>query len=720
MTEIRKSHVEYELPDEEALAELSIDLDLAEARLVLATLSRVLVARRSRERRELYSALRFVKAADGTELADEDGSLRPPLLDPARLSSLAVPDTGCALRRLGVEAETLNLAWEAQPTYPGSCFPARFVCELLPAPSWALVAALVRCGPYEASLRLHLAAVEHGKTQALKTLEAQIDETWLLLRGLVAIRSETVARNGERRREGRAELELCPSLASWEQVPAKPPREQLRAIANGNRLDTTAVPPDLVRARLHELARAAEWGRWPPEEWPFNHNWLKLKRLAVLAVLAMVAPRGSHLAGMQVDDVVLDHVFRDGTRGPALLMRGERGMKSRRNGYWYAVRLPRPLADILHAWIVCNGKQPGVSKDALFPARKATHPSVPQPHAREIGTFVAPSRSHRRRQPLVPLPGNPRRGYQTHRFRSTLTQEVDRLMAQWCRQHPHDPLAGVDTSVFAECILDHTHADLGYRDLRDNDGNPTARYEQLVAAGVAAWCAELWGDGPNLRRGLDLDAIEKTHTQLRLLKARIGDLTAEVERLRREDATLDPGRLQLEDALAELLRMQQRGQRRECLLEEREELRLEQTRIERQLAEHLEREVLLAAEAFDEAYERRKTELLAAIEGDEPPPADEPQPLALADELTVADVAELFGVTPQHVRRWRRGLSTPPLDEHAWRQVNAKDFRFPVAAIDAQALRRIPAADPTAALDAIRRKRAHQGFNRARTPAVRR
>jgi hypothetical protein len=199
MTEIRKSHVEYELPDEEALAELGIDLDLAEARLVLATVSRVLVARRSRERRELYSALRFVKAADGTELADEDGSLRPPLLDPARLSSLAVPDTGCALRRLGVEAETLNLAWESQPTYPGSCFPARFVCELLPAPSWALVAALVRCGPYEASLRLHLAAVEHGKTQALKTLEAQIDETWLLLRGLVAIRSETVARNGERR-----------------------------------------------------------------------------------------------------------------------------------------------------------------------------------------------------------------------------------------------------------------------------------------------------------------------------------------------------------------------------------------------------------------------------------------------------------------------------------------------------------------------------------------
>jgi transcriptional regulator with XRE-family HTH domain len=310
---------------------------------------------------------------------------------------------------------------------------------------------------------------------------------------------------------------------------------------------------------------------------------------------------------------------------------------------------------------------------------------------------------------------SPSRSYAAHRFRSTLAQGVDRLMAAWCHEHRREELAGVSPSVFADCILDHTVRDLGYRDLRI-DGHPTARYEQLVAAGVAAWFAELWGDGPNVRRGLDLDAIEHAHSQLRVVDARIGDLTTEVERLRREDLPLDPDSLSPEQAVAALLRIQTNANQRERLLEEREELRLKRARLERELAGHLKREVLLPVDACDEAYERRKTELLSMIEGNEAPQDDGLATLPLADELTVADVAELFGVTPQHVGRWRRGLSNPPLEPQVWRRVNGKDYRLPVSAFDAEALRRIPAPDPGAALDQIRRKRARDGFGRRALP----
>ena len=82
----------------------------------------------------------------------------------------------------------------------------------------------------------------------------------------------------------------------------------------------------------------------------------------------------------------------------------------------------------------------------------------------------------------------------------------------------------------------------------------------------------------------------------------------------------------------------------------------------------------------------------------------------LADELLVADIAELFGVSEMTVRRWRAGKSNPPIDPEAWIKVNAKDWRYPVSAIDDRALARVPADDPGAALDRIRRKRAVLGF----------
>jgi hypothetical protein len=45
--------------------------------------------------------------------------------------------------------------------------------------------------------------------------------------------------------------------------------------------------------------------------------------------------------------------------------------------------------------------------------------------------------------------------------------------------------------------------------------------------------------------------------------------------------------------------------------------------------------------------------------------------------------------------------------------MNAKDWRYPISAIDDRSLTRIPADNPQAALDAVRRKRAALGFARS-------
>jgi hypothetical protein len=116
-------------------------------------------------------------------------------------------------------------------------------------------------------------------------------------------------------------------------------------------------------------------------------------------------------------------------------------------------------------------------------------------------------------------------------------------------------------------------------------------------------------------------------------------------------------------------------------------------------------------------HERKLADVLARVEGRAQPTL---VPLiALADELTTRDVADLYQVNVVHVRRWRRGEHNPPLDHSQWLKYSEKDWRYPVAAIDGRARARIPAADPQAALETVRRNRAAVGYGKARAKAPR-
>jgi hypothetical protein len=724
---ITKEQTQLELPDLPTLADHGIEVDLHTARIILAVSSRMIVAGTATDRTALERAMRVVGHAVSLTLADEDGSVLPAPMPPP--AGPITPNGKSAGRRLGVPTSTFNRAWNDGPVYATSCLPLAVVLAYLPAKAWAYLGAFIACGPHEARLRISVAASERGKSMTAKALDAQFSPAQTLLVHLVDGLRALEAANERRSRAGKALLPIPPALAAWTFVPKKLSMQEIRAKAQGGRkLPTSAVPEQLVKGRLRELARRAEWGRWAAADWPLNRKWQALRDLAVFAVLATLAPRVDHFAHLDARDVVLRCTFRDGTIGPALLFRGgDHGLKNRGDSYEYAVRLPAVLADILVAWLACNGNSPTEAARAgetprrhdtrvpLFPARMKRRPQSSQTAHRSLGDYIAgrsPSAGSAHSPPLLVDPAGSGRGFQAHRFRSTLTQGIDRLMKSWRDEHPTHPLAGYAEEAAAECILDHTRQDLGYRDFRDANG-PTARFEQLVALGVEAWWEELWADGPYQQRGLDPDAILDAHQQVLLLRAEFMMVDGEAADLK------DQARKLAEDALARpdademvhaLLKSVALRDERDARLERREQLRARLSAAEAELKAAQQTKVLLPEHLSEQDHAEQLAAALALV-------ADEPRPepvmqstRLLAEELTTSDVAELFGVTQQQVGRWRRGKSSPPVDPAAWIQYNAKDFRLPAGALDDQARRRVPSADPEKAVADILARRASQGF----------
>jgi hypothetical protein len=412
-----------------------------------------------------------------------------------------------------------------------------------------------------------------------------------------------------------------------------------------------------------------------------------------------------------VDDFEDEHVFEDGSVGPGLRCR-RRAMKNGGDSdelYWK--RLPDFVGDVLTAWITCSGRELGQSDAPLIIPTCVDDFGLPGSRYSDgaaLSTFV--SGLGLRRRPLVPLPGKEWRGYTPHRFRSTVTQVVERRFSAWRLENPFHPLAGYDPRVVAELAIDHTIADLGYRDYKDR-----RRLEAIVGLAISLCWEECWGEGL-LRLGLDPEAIVGARDAVLLLEAELAMTRDQVAALEEEQAELWR-RARLAPADQEKLRAYidaqaigselQTKYRRE--LELKDKLAHAKGRLE--LAQTT--RVALPEDLDGDHYELRLADALAEPSRGKPE-RDAETAAPLADELIPADLAELFGVSEMTVRRWRAGSSNPPIDRAAWIKVNEKDWRYPVSAIDAGALARIPADDPQAILESIRRKRATVGFGRSR------
>jgi hypothetical protein len=627
-----------------------------------------------------------------------------------------------AMKRLGLTSAEVARIWELRPALLMAVFPLEAIAEVLPPFAWSYLACFLGCGPAEAGKRLNETIKERSQHVKASSLMATTDVAWRLMGVVKDLRGDFRVENERRTGCGSETLMLPPHLDRWSWVPPRPTKRSLIKMgASTEKWDTSAVPVEAVRRALNRYAGNAQVGKWQPESWPLNHCWLPLKRLVALALLSTVAPRIDHLRLLDVYDFAW-HRFADGSEGWGLRFRGE-AMKKRDASDIYWKKLPSELAGIIHAFIVCSGRELGQDNAPLLIARTVSEPRQQGKRYAygALGGFIAGSGTQSADvQALVSFSDGDWRGYQSHRYRSFVTQQVESLIHAWKLEHPGHPLAGVETRVFAELLLDHGTGDMGYRDFESKP-----RYEQIVGLAIELLWDSIWGDGAR-RKGLDVERVRDARERVELLQAQQRALAEDVEQGEHEKSELK-NRKQTLSARARRLQ----GEAREEARFELDDLRDRIDDLNDQIGDALRHELkvkdelLQAKSEFEQAkttevpldddlnadtYAQQLSEALG--ETTDTPLLEAVTPMA--GELRPVDVAELFGVHPQAIWRWRKGRNVPnppPFDPDSWVMHDEKDFRLPVGAINLAA---IPAADPQAALNAIRRKRAALGFTKRR------
>lgn len=677
-----------ELPNEAALQEAGIALGLIEARLVLTVLSLVIATGCSRTRDKVHQMILGLVAA--CTLEREYNGIRQPAAHP-ELPRKGWPSGRTALRQLGIDAQAIAVYWpSSRRRADDACLPLRWVLAFCPAQLWPAVMTFIRWGPARAGVMMEDATIVLAQTRiscgtrrrpagsrlAFGTIKTRVNAVWQLMAQLIALR--------ERLRATTAPLLPLELLEGWTHTPPRPDLRECGAVRA--RLDTSGPPLDECAMRLRELAADAE---------AHPRRLFRWRRLLVLALLCLYGIRVDALRRLEIADYIPSFVFHDGIRGPALRLYPG---KTREPDEPYCLPVPQKLASWLEHWIALLGHELGTPGFPMFPG---TRPSRRAPaggflDATGMYTFIAgkPNGAGSGSRALLPKNGDPFIGWHPHAFRHTAYVAARRaaktVKAASPEMHERD-----DAPDFARAVVGHALVRTPDDVYRDLDQHRLAR-----AAIEEAW-RHLWGGGT--RRGPDVEAVWSTRT-------RVEELTAELE------AQMSELRL-LEDQQQRLLKQSMRTQgealyqltfRSHAVQVKSQRISHEIVDIRKQIeAAHaaygrvLTEEVPLPSDQSEDEYEAA----LRLALGENTALGDEP---ALAEELTVSDVAELFGVTVQAVNRWHH--QGPPrlrpepwhTDDNPWRIYHARHKRLQARAINEAAL----TASQQIRLKEIRRRRA--------------
>ena len=279
-------------------------------------------------------------------------------------------------------------------------------------------------------------------------------------------------------------------------------------------------------------------------------------------------------------------------------------------------------------------------------------------------------------------------GYSPTRYRHHVTQLADRATERWKIERPAQT-GHIKVEDPGELLIGHKLPGYGYRDKQQ-----LAKREGIIASIVPYMWEELWEDGA-VRVGIDPSAVLRARTRRDDIEARIQFHEAEAERLehKRIEALRRSTRLTdltaLQRLTNEALAMSGEASRH---LREVARLHMERATAQAAFDQACNESVRLTDPSWmdDAAYASACAEAVGAI--------DEPvhDAIRLADELTTAQAAQLWGRTPKQVREWRNGKSFPhwkpwlahegETPESAWRCVNKKDWRLPVERINVHAL----------------------------------
>ena len=627
-----------ELADMQTVRALGIPFkDVEHARLVLCLLSRFLGRGRAESRSHLYAMMVGVTVCCTIEVA-HDGEL-----DPAphpELSGVAWPHGSSVFKRLGIDAETLDSYWlQARNRASDACFPIEWVTVFFPPVLWPAVLTLVRWGPERARVRLEQATMAmaqmttqretrrrpKGSPLAFGTINAWVMAVMGLLEEVVSLRSQVKASKNPA---------LPPALLSpWVAAPRRPNLSQAGAKPSGQ--DNSGPALEDVRQRLQELARDYE----AHPEFPY----LRLRRLLLLSLCALLGPRADALRTLDVDDFVPDAPGPDGVRRDALELRPG---KTWARGEVHRLPLPAEIAGWLREWIRITGREIGQPDTPLFP-HKRPKPGIALTYLSQPGFYCAiAGRQYEDgsgQRALVPLNGDAYVGYRAHGLRHSSEQLVQRAAVELKAANPgrFDHYTPDD---FARALLGHalvrTVSDV-YRDV------DRAKLSYQVVD--KAWQI-LWGEG-TAWLGIDPYAVKNTRERVETLRAALAAVAGEQHRLIRQQEQLAATATTLtgDKLLQAHIESNSIAARIANYTRKLDELHAGLARAEQASERARTERVPLPDDLSEEQYAKLLEQALAhAVETE----AELNGPLA--DQLSPSDLADLYGVTEQTINRWHR------------------------------------------------------------------
>ena len=684
-----------ELPDSDAVRALGLSMSLDEARLVLTCLSCFIARGRSKTRDKVQQMLSGLIAACRVE-GVRDGEVIPAAHPELRL--FGWPSGATALRRLDIDHLVLELYWaRARTRATDACLPKEWAVQFAPPRVWPAVLTLIGWGPAETGLRLEDAVTElaqqpisirtrrrpGGAKLSKGTIATRVNGVHQLLDVLVDLRGRV-----EASRNPGLPIEL---LAARTRKPERPDLDLCGA--REAQVDTAGPTFSEARGMLRRLR--AEF-----EAAPARSRYFRLRRLCIAGLLLAHGQRVDCLRLLNVADYLPEHRFGDVTCGPAIVYRPG---KTRGVDEPYMLALPRELADWLESWIAYTHRSVGEPDSPLWPSTK---PKLGQAMSRISGSgFERLISGHAAKDgtgstPLLSRGENRFQGYNPHSFRHTCYQAARRAGAQAKLEQPH-AYGHVVPDDFARAVVGH--------DLIRSVGDFYRDLDQQHLARVAieyVW-SELWHQPA--RQGLDPQAIKRAKDELELVSAAKKECARQFEAVQAELGTLHAKSTTLSGDLLHHVAIA--GQK----------LQVDAVRFGYQLTELSERErtaqatldqaLSIQVSIPDELTDDDHARLLSEALGDAEETAAELNG-PLAEEVTVADLAEIYRVSEQTVNRWvRKG---PPggcqvWNPDGWKIEGPRKKTLLVAAINRAMLTQLQVER----LDFVRRRRAAQQAVRA-------
>lgn len=664
-----------ELPDQAAVDKAGIMLDLDTARVVLASLSWLIAKGRSKSRGIVYNTLRGLVDVARIDVVRYGELLHAPCPD---LPEDGWPMGPSILRRLGITGADITQYWSsAKNQADDACLPLGWVLGFAPARIWPAVAAMIAWGPDVTRVRMEAAVTDMvtqttkinkrrrpaGSPIARNTIELRISGIWRLLDCLVDLRSHVAASPTPTLR-----IEL---LEAWTQRPKRINSREFGARDPGHSNEGPSLED--CSGRLKELVREYETA-------PSGQRYMRLRRVIWLSLLSLFGGRKDALRTTHVRDYLLDYVWPDGERMPALVIYPG---KTWEHDEPHHLPVPSELAQWITEWIHLNGSEIGDPTAPLFPTTKPQPGQVAgQLSEQAFYQAIAGRQTSATRGSLALMPTVSKYlGPHPHAYRHTSHQLAIRAAHQFKQERPHE-LSHVRPEEFASAMAGHELV-----------VNVSARYRDLdrrrICKAVMPYMWQLlWGDGYH-HHGADIEAVRQARERRDLLHLSIDALDQEARSLRADSSRLAvrANRTRGEDGFRQLLEATHLGQEADAKRDQADHYRHDKDDVERDLERVLTTNVPLPDDLTADEYDYRLAEALG-----QPLPQSNQPTAGLAMELTTADVSELFDVTPQAITRWRR--DEPPRHrplpwlggESAWHTYTKKHHRLPIEALNTATL----------------------------------